>query len=121
MTLSKYVKIIMNSQFPATTFMGPAKFIEYLKERGLVLSIGNLEYYDKLELLRPILRLRVSKTSSTDTYSYSNSDIFDLKHYYSMGLVQPVLDGDFKPWSGNDSEDDSTFLFYHLPPPGTPS
>lgn len=58
--LSRYVKVIMNSAFPATGLMNPVKFINYLKERGILLTIENLEYYDRIGAMRPILRLKTT-------------------------------------------------------------
>jgi len=112
--LSRYVKIIMNSQFPATEMMNPVKFIEYLKVRGLTLTIENLEYYDRIGAVRPILRLKTPKSNSdVDVPSYSNSNIFALQYYYSKGLIELPHDGDYKPWSSYVTEVENTWLFYH--------
>jgi len=49
-TLSEYLDLILKLDFPQTNLLKANKFLEYLKK-------DDLEYYDKSEVIRPVLRL----------------------------------------------------------------
>jgi hypothetical protein len=114
--LSRYVKWIMNSEFPASNLLNPDDFLKYLEKRGLSLTINNLEFFDKTGVLRPILRVvtpSIDKNNPIARNQYSDADIFALKYYYSLGLIELPKDGDYQPWSDYLENSKCRCLYYH--------
>ncbi len=75
-----------------------------------------MEYYDKLGILRPALRLIRPKINETKysyfKYKYVGTDIFALQYYNTIGLIEYSIDGDFQPPKYTKNDED-IWLFYH--------
>jgi hypothetical protein len=115
--VTRYVKLMMNSRFPVSNLLNSKDFLKYLSVRGFSTTEKELEYYDKLGLLRPALRLRRPKLNETNypyfKYKYVGTDIFALQYYNTIGLIEFPTDGDFQPWPKYIQDDEDTWLFYH--------
>ena len=113
--VTRYVKLMMNSRFPVSNLMNSKDFLKYLSVRGFSTSEKELEYHDKLGLLRPALRLRRPKLNETKyfKYKYVGTNIFALQFYNTIGLIEFPADGDFQPWPKYIQDDEDTWLFYH--------
>ena len=115
--VTRYVKLMMNSRFPVSNLLNSRDFLKYLSARGFSTTEKELEYYDKLGLLRPALRLRRPKLNGTKypyfKYKYVGTDIFALQYYNTIGLIEFPADGDFQPWPKYIQDDEDTWLFYH--------
>jgi hypothetical protein len=115
--VTRYVKLMMNSRFPVSNLMNSKDFLKFLSLRGFSTIEKELEYYDKLGLLRPALRLRRPKLNETkyphSKYKYVGTDIFALQYYNTIGLIEFPADGDFQPWPKYIQDDEDTWLFYH--------
>jgi hypothetical protein len=115
--VTRYVKLMMNSRFPVSNLMNSKDFLKFLSLRGFSTTEKELEYYDKLGLLRPALRLRRPKLNETkyphSKYKYVGTDIFALQYYNTIGLIEFPADGDFQPWPKYIQDDEDTWLFYH--------
>jgi hypothetical protein len=113
--VSRYVKLMMNSRFPVSNLLNSKDFLKYLSVRGFSTTEKELEYYDKLGLLRPALRLRRPKLNETKyfKYKYVGTNIFALQFYNTIGLIEFPADGDFQPWPKYIQDDEDTWLFYH--------
>lgn len=115
--VTRYVKLMMNSRFPVSNLLNSKDFLKYLSARGFSTTEKELEYYDKLGLLRPALRLRRPKLNETKypyfKYKYVGTDIFALQYYNTIGLIEFPTDGDFQPWPKYIQDDEDTWLFYH--------
>jgi hypothetical protein len=111
----RYVKLMMNSRFPASNLLNSKDFLKYLSVRGFSTTEKELEYYDKLGLMRPALRLRRPKLNETKyfKYKYVGTNIFALQFYNRIGLIEFPADGDFQPWTKYIQDDEDTWLFYH--------
>ena len=114
--LSRYVKWIMNCRYPASSLLNPSDFIKHVGQRGLSVTQDNLEFYDKIGILRPMLRLKTPTLDENSPYqglSYSDANIFQLQHYYSIGWIELPRDGDFQDWSDYKQKDRERCLYYH--------
>ena len=113
--VSRYVKLMMNSRFPVSNLLSSKDFLKYLSIRGFSTTEKELEYYDKLGLMRPALRLRRPKLNETKyfKYKYVGTNIFALQFYNTIGLIEFPADGDFQPWTKYIQDDEDTWLFYH--------
>lgn len=97
--------------------MTSTEFVKYLSIRGLNISERDLEFCDKHGLLRPVLRLKRPKSNDMGNpfckYIYTDTDIFALQHYFSIGLIEFPHDGDFQPWTSYSKELEDIWLYYH--------
>ena len=64
-SLTKYVDLILKSSFPQSYFCSADRFASFLKTIGLDIGASRLEFFDKIGITRPVLRLKVPKTRET--------------------------------------------------------
>lgn len=106
------MKILLESEFLQFRLLTASDFLKFLNQRGygLGLSLRELEYYDKKGILRPALRLHLSKRNMMDMPTSS----FAMKNYYNQGFVEFPEHNDFIPWKhyGKGSEK-QVEIFYH--------
>src|SRR5579863_7427472 len=97
-TLSKYMKILLDSNFPQFHLLSAKSFLKFLEERDIERRIEDLEYYDEIGICKPVLRLHGSLVNDhfkTCTDGFSINGIYE---YYKNNLVELPTDDDFKPW-----------------------
>ena len=114
--LSRYVKWIMNCRYPASSLLSPSEFIKHASKRGIILTQGTLEYYDKIGILRPFMRVVtpvLDEKSQNERRKFCNADIFLLQHFYSIGLIELPRDGDYQNWSDYIQNGKDRCLYYH--------
>jgi hypothetical protein len=114
-TISEYIKLVLDSEFPQTNLLDAGQFVDYLRKREILITKDDLEYYDKREIIRPVLRLyKPLSRQGPLKYSMIDTSIFGLKQYYTMGLVKFPVSGDFQPWSNYfDKIEEKVLQFYH--------
>jgi hypothetical protein len=56
--LSRYIEIVLGSEFPQAKLLTPDKFINDLKMMSIQLDKERLEFYDNKGLLRPVLHCK---------------------------------------------------------------
>ena len=105
----------MNAQFPSTNLLDTKQFLKFIKKRGFHISINELEYYDKVGLIRPIIRFTRQKTlnSSFSEYTYIDTGILALQYYFKIGLIDFPVDGDYQEWSNYIKETEDVYQYYH--------
>ena len=95
----------------------PDRFLDYLKKRGIHILLQELEYYDKLELLRPVLRIRRPENQdkeSPNKYAMLVTDSYIVKRYYDEGMVEFPKENDFVKWKEyREGHENKVELFYH--------
>lgn len=95
----------------------PCRFLDYLKKRGIYISLQELEYYDKLELLRPVLRILRPENedkNSPNKYAMLVTDSYSVKRYYDGGMVEFPKENDFIEWKEyRIGHENKVELFYH--------
>jgi hypothetical protein len=109
--MSKCIDILLRSRFPQQDLLNPNDFLLYLKKRGTHTSMGELEYYDKQGLVRPVLRLRRPKEQGR--YIYPEQDIFSLQEYHKDGLIEFPVHYDYSPWSQYHRENEDIVPLFH--------
>ena len=114
-TLPEYLDLILKLDFPQTNLFKTDKFLEYLKKRDISITKDDLEYYDKTDVIRPVLRLHKSPSKEGPLkYSMVNISTYNLKEYHKMGLAEFPVTGDFQPWKNYiDYHEEKVLQFYH--------
>jgi hypothetical protein len=114
-TLPEYLDIILKLDYPQTNVLTANKFLEYLKRRDLSITKDDLEYYDKKDIIRPVLRLyKPPSKEGPLNYSTVNISTYSLKEYYKLGLAEFPVTGDFQPWKNHiDNHEEKVLQFYH--------
>jgi hypothetical protein len=114
-TLPEYLDLILKLDRPQTNLFKADKFLDFLKRKDISINKDDLEYYDKKDVIRPILRLHKPLSNEWPLrYSTVDISICGLKEYYKMGLAEfPVAD-DFQPWKNYiDDHEEKVLQFYH--------
>ena len=70
-----------------------------------------LEYYDKQDLVRPVLRLKRPKDQGR--YIYLEQDIFSIQEYHKNGLTEFPVQDDYCPWSQYHNASEDVIPLYH--------
>jgi hypothetical protein len=111
--LSKYVNMLLDSQFPQHDLMNVDDFLKYLEGRGVKLSKEELEFYDRCGIVRPALRVRLL----IDNGNFDTRNPFSLKNAAireSREGIELPSDGDFQPWKNYaEKENERVVLYYH--------
>jgi hypothetical protein len=112
--LSKYAEILLKSKFPQSYLLNSNDFVRFIESIGLNLNIKDLEFYDKVGIMEPILKLRRPKVREIiPKYEMISSDIFSSKNYYKDGFIELIKD-DYEPWETyKDEMEDTVILYYH--------
>jgi hypothetical protein len=113
-TIGSYMQILFGSNFPQFRLLSAIDFQRYLTQHGIKFSLKELEYYDKKEIIRPALRLRLYPDSRKEQRIIMK-DTYTMKSYYNQNLIELPHAGDFQPWStyGYGDKELTTELFYH--------
>lgn len=114
--LSSYMQELIKLDVPQFELLNSSRFVDFLRVRDIRLSKEDLEHFEKVGFLYPILRLRRPKTSEGDKYRYSG--IFEgswmWKEYAQKGLLEFPDSTNSRPWvEYKDGYEDSTFIYYH--------
>ena len=110
--VSRYMEILLKSDFLQFKLLSPEQFVKFLSDRGIKLTIKELEYYDKKEIVRPALRLSSPEISlPNERYRFLGRNSFFMHYYYVCGLIELPREGDFKPWE--HYKERAIELYYH--------
>ena len=115
--ISDYMEVLLQSEFLQFNLLSAKDFAKFLRDHGISLSLKELEYYDKKDILRPALRLRLPTIDDHPSQKYANvsSNSFSIKYCYTQGLVEFPKGGDFQPWeSYTDGHEERVRLLYHM-------
>ena len=114
-TLSKYMQILLSSKFPQFNLLSAEEFIEFLKKRGIHRTISDLEYYDKMKIVKPVLRLKGSLKDSIFRRCHKNVGMLLLHEYVDNDLILLPDDNDFQPWDQWIDDDKNPLCMYYHP------
>lgn len=113
-TVSKYMKILLDSDFPQFHILSAEKLLKYLDERGIKRTLEDLEYYDEIGICKPALRLHGSLVNDHFKKCTDSFSINGIHEYYENGQVEFPEDDDFKPWNDwKDENNDNLCMYYH--------
>ena len=59
--ISHYMKLLLKSEFPQFNLLTPGQFLKELEKRNIRLWERDLEYFDKIGIIKPCLRLNKPK------------------------------------------------------------
>jgi hypothetical protein len=112
--LSRYIEKMLKSRFPQSYLLSSNDFIRFTKSIDLDLDIQDLEFFDKVGIIKPALRLRRRKVSGNfPKYEIVSSDIFSFQGYYENGQIELVRD-EYQVWETyKDGMENKTILYYH--------
>ncbi|MGI0021359.1 MAG: hypothetical protein ACRD9Q_00730, partial [Nitrososphaeraceae archaeon] len=114
--ISYYMELSLKSKFPQFHLLNHRQFSDELKKRDIYLFEKDLEYFDKMGIIRPCLRLnRPMINEQGQKYaSLSLGSPHNWKQLYKEGYIEFPKNGDFKPWKDYlDGGEEKTWLFYH--------
>lgn len=113
--LSWYTKKLLKAKFPQFELLSPDNFVRYLGERDIHIRKEDLEFFEKSDILLPVLRLnRPVVKRPHQKYAAMILGLCGLKAAYKDGLLEFPRVGDFKPWKEyKDGYEEKTWLFYH--------
>jgi hypothetical protein len=113
--ISAFMNVLLQSKFLQFKLLSSDDFLKFLVNCGIEITLDELEYYDKKEIIRPAMRLFRQKTDQRgQKYATILNDNFFFKHYYDQGLVEFAKEGDFKSWENyRDGTEKAVELYYH--------
>ena len=112
-TLSKYMEILLRSRFPQFSLLSAKEFLANLKRRGIHRTLRDLEFYDKIQVVKPVLRVH-GTCDSTFKRCPKTLTMSSLKYYLDKQLVDLPSNGDYKPWKEwIDVNGDPLYMYYH--------
>lgn len=113
--LGKYIDIMLKSKFPQNSLYASDKFLRFLNDMGLKITLEDLEYYDEKGILKPVARLTRAETGNQfQKYETILGDIFTLKNYYYKNGSLEIVKDEFYEWKTyKDEHEKRVFLYYH--------
>jgi hypothetical protein len=122
-TLSSYMRRAIDSRFPQYELLDTDSFLKLLKAFAIKFNGGDfnpglLEYYDRHDVIKPIMRIdrRLSNNEPNRRHIPLILDNYLIRDdYLPNGLVQfPDEEGEFRDWSNyRDGPEKRTFIYYH--------
>jgi hypothetical protein len=107
--------IIFTSPFPQFKLLNVSQFIDFSQQNNVWTSKGELEYFDKKNLIKPLVFLtREKKSDVYPKYHGVIVDSYNMVALYYHKIVQFYQSQDFKPWNNfMDGTEESVSLYYH--------
>ena len=135
-------RIIMKNPFPQTSLQDEGRFLRFLEERGIRIRLENLEWFEEMALLYPIVRIirptypwkKVRRIENGVTKEYlqplERGEAYDgeivekygaignvtygLENYFNQNLVVFPSKEFFKPWKEyRKGYEETAFAYYH--------
>ena len=113
--LTEYTKALLTCKFPQFNLLTTDDFIRYLGYREIGVRRKELEYFEKIGIMLPVMRLHRPKTNDRHMkYADMFTDAYSLQRDFADGIVSlPTVDT-FKPWKEyKDGCEETAFTFYH--------
>lgn len=110
--ISKYMEMILNSEFQNAHLLTADEFIKYLEDMEIYLSKERLEFYDEKGLLRPALRYKEPNLKGPNVIRFVNGPII-IEMQQNCDMVEFPKDNDYRPWSEYATDNEKTIQYYH--------
>jgi len=108
---------LLKLEVPQFELLNSDKFVDFLRVRDIRVDEEQLEHFEKIGFLYPVLRLRrpVIKEDNETRYDGIMSSSWYLKKYLEAGLIEFPNQENFRPWSNYVDKDgeENTFIYYH--------
>lgn len=115
--LSGYLPELIKLEVPQFQLLDSRRFTTFLRARKLDISEKELEHFERIGFLYPILRLKRPKTKEVGKLRYAGitSSSWFLKRYLEADLLEFPNSKNIKPWEAYRDKDgeENTFLYYH--------
>ncbi len=115
--LSGYLRECIDLAVPQFQLLDSRRFADFLRARKLGVSQEELEHFERIGLLYPVLRLKRPTTKEAGKIRYAgiSSSSWYLKEYLGDGLLEFPDSKNVKPWEEYRDKDGeaNTFLYYH--------
>ena len=107
------MKLLLKSDFPQFRLLNIRDFLKELQKRDITLSESDLEYFDKVGIIRPCLRLILPDSDERQSSFSIHNSPFKWKQLFSKKLLEFPKEGDFKSWKTFESKNIKKSLYYH--------
>ena len=111
--ISYFMKLLLKSKFPQFRLFNVRQFLKELEKRDIILHENDLEYFDKVGIIRPCLRLKLSNSNERQFGLSIQNSPFYWKQLFSKKLLEFPEEGDFKSWKTFNDKTKKTLVFYH--------
>jgi hypothetical protein len=115
--LSEYMPELLKLEVPQFELLNSDRFINFLRARDIRVSEEELEHFEKIGFLYPVLRLRrpLAKEDDETRYGGIMNSSWYLKKYLEAGLVEFPNQKNFRPWNDyvDENGEENTFIYYH--------
>jgi hypothetical protein len=110
-----YFETLFTSTYPQFELLSVEDFVKYCEKLDIRICKTELEYFDKKNLLKPIVSVHRRKINeSLPKYEYYHSHSSLLVELYKRGIVQDYHKITFRPWNDYlDGNENTVWLFYH--------
>ena len=108
------MKHLLKSTFPQFVLVNPRQFCQEAEKRRIRIRESDLEYLDKLDIIRPCLRFRSSILDSELTTILPKNP-YDWCRLYKQNCIELPKPGDFIPWKkrANKEKREQIGIYYH--------
>lgn len=108
---------LIKLEVPQFQLLNSQRFVDFLRAREIRISREELEHFEKIGFLYPVLRLKRPKIEEKGKIRYGgiSSSSWYLMRYLKTDLLEFPNSTDFRPWSeyrGKHGEE-TTFIYYH--------
>ena len=105
----------MMSPFPQFKFLSIREFIKFTEKINIITSVGELEFLDRKNILKPLLILNRKKISKNypkyQNYGFDSYNMVALYHQKILGFYPNI---EYIPWQAHmDGSEERIILFYH--------
>lgn len=91
---------LIESEFPQFYILNSRRFERFLEARDIWVTVEDLEHFEKIGFLYPILRLHRPKVSDNSGRKYAgiSENPYELKEYLKQGFIEYPTPENFRPW-----------------------
>lgn len=115
--LSEYMRELITLETPQFEVLDSRRFVRFLRARDIRMSIEDLEHFEKIGFLYPVLRLKRPEIMENKVVRYAgiSGSAWYLKRYLQAGLLEFPNSENLRSWDKYRDKDreENTFVFYH--------
>jgi len=115
--LSEYLPELIKLEIPQFQLLDSRRFIDFLRARELAINEEELEHFERIGFLYPVLRLKRPTIEEAGNIQYVgiSSSSWYLKKYLEANLLEFPDSKNFKQWEEyrDKGGERNTFLYYH--------
>lgn len=108
---------LIKLEVPQFELLSSRRFINFLRARDIRMSEEELEHFEKIGFLHPVLRLKRPKVEENGKIHYSgiSSSAWYLKEYLKTDLLEFPNLRNFRSWDNyrDKNGEENTFIYYH--------